>query len=729
MTTVCMRATWFICFTLLFLQSLCAAEEPQFTETREPIAIGQPAPQRGWLEAPTISAETWKPVEQPNLAQELDHAERLTLKGIAPAPRQVVQGHLPYFCPNPDGKSWDILFPYRKKYLSEGQVLVHDFGSGESKMFRYGVTEGENIVTPHSTDFHMKSSYYVAKKLVFVLPTLTHGLVMLVYDPAVNDFVSRTTPFTGKFELYALDIGDDERLYGIGQPDSHDGFVPFIFDPKTYETIIYEQAGPGQKNPFPYYRSSALHGDWMVCKYGHEPWRLMAFNFKTREFRHLATSEEIKGDYQTIAIARHPGGVSGHIRQAERVDGIPSFDKDQFDFWFVDGKVVPRTSDIAPWSNEPVQRQPRPKDRFREFQRWPKGFAYDVPPPEIKPDSSGPVDVEGHVAMPYRMPGEDEWKTLDYQVILYPGVVRRLIEVNADTLFAVDEGYGQHIFYDLKEARLKRYLVQRVSPYAVGVVDDRLYVSGYPTFVTVEYPLDKLSETTAPKLLGNLGVESDTHSPLGGLCGGADGCVYFAGTTFGRRRDGGGLAWYDMSTGQVGSKALVDHRVFWITSADRGRYILLSCKSAMGSRIFCWDTAQKKFVYDIPSPTDSHAGPLEEALPGLVIGHAIDGDGGLLYGLQPATGKVLWRKKVPAGPITSLSQVRRHAYSFRRGPEGFVWASFGDVLVRIDPRSAYVTPVGKMDPVQIAFAGGRVYAAGSPNLRKLEGLTVETTGR
>lgn len=709
----------------LLAQFACAADESQFREVNEPFAVPQPALQKAWVEAPGVSAETWKPIEQEGLAQELDAAENLKLVDIAPAPRRISQGRLPYFCPNPDGKSWDIIHPYHKKYLSEGQVFVHDFGSGESRLFSYGTTEGQNIITPHRTDFHMKGSYYLAKKMIFVLPTTTHGLVFLVYDPTVNDFVSRTTPFSGRFDLYALDIGSDNRLYGIGQPDSRDGFQPFIFDPETYETKIYSRKGPGQKTPFPYYRGSVMHGDWMYCKYGHEPWHLVAFNFKTEEFRYLATTEEIKGDHTTIGIGRHPGGVSGRIKQGASIDGVASFDKELFECWLVDGRIIPRTGDIAPWSDEPVRRQPRPKHRFREFQRWPEGFSCQVPPPEIESGSGAPIDTDGNVAISYRLPGDDEWRALRYKVTLYPGVVRRLIEVNEDILFGVDEGYGQHIFYDLKGKRLKRYLVQRVSPYAVGLVDDRIYVSGYPTFVTVEYDLKKLSETKAPKLLGYVGAESDTHVPLAGLAGGADGCVYIAGTTAGRRRDGGGMAWYIISSGEVGSKTMIDHRIFWLTSAAGGRYILLSSKAPEGSKIFGWDTQRREFIYDIPSPTGNHAGPLDEALPGLVIGHAVDNDGGLLYGLEAATGKVLWRKNVPAGPVTSLSQVRRHAYTFRRGPDGFIWASFDNVLVRIDPRNAKVTPVGKMEPVQIAFANKRVYASGGASLRRIEGLVTD----
>ncbi|MHC4716786.1 MAG: hypothetical protein ACYS5V_07445, partial [Planctomycetota bacterium] len=73
------------------------------------------------------------------------------------------------------------------------------------------------------------------------------------------------------------------------------------------------------------------------------------------------------------------------------------------------------------------------------------------------------------------------------------------------------------------------------------------------------------------------------------------------------------------------------------------------------------------------------------------------------------------------------SRVRRHAYSFRRGPDGHIWAYFGTALVRIDPTNANVAVVGRMPdaPRQIAFAGGHVYVAGANHLRRIKGLRAQ----
>ena len=103
--------------------------------------------------------------------------------------------------------------------------------------------------------------------------------------------------------------------------------------------------------------------------------------------------------------------------------------------------------------------------------------------------------------------------------------------------------------------------------------------------------------------------------------------------------------------------------------------------------------------------------------------HTGDAEGGpLLYGFDPASGKILWTKSVPSPPVTAFSRVRRQAYSFRRGPGGYVWAYFDRTLVRIDPRTAQVEPLGKTAPAQLAFAAGGVYIAGGPVLRRIEGI-------
>ena len=112
----------------------------------------------------------------------------------------------------------------------------------------------------------------------------------------------------------------------------------------------------------------------------------------------------------------------------------------------------------------------------------------------------------------------------------------------------------------------------------------------------------------------------------------------------------------------------------------------------------------------------------------MMIGYTKSGEGGgLLYGFKAETGEILWEKDVPAEPVTAFSRVRRHKYSFRRGPDDHIWASIGQTLVRIDPHNIEVKPVGNASPAQLAFARHNVYIAGGGMLSQIEGVHTKDT--
>jgi hypothetical protein len=244
-------------------------------------------------------------------------------------------------------------------------------------------------------------------------------------------------------------------------------------------------------------------------------------------------------------------------------------------------------------------------------------------------------------------------------------------------------------------------------------------------------PLGLRQEPPNPRQVAALGRYADTHCPMAGTVEGAGGVVYAAGVTYGRRREGGGLGWYDPHSGEAGGIEL-DERVFWMTVADAGRYVILSVKQGAAReyrQLQCWDARRRAFAYRKRIPEFDRAGPLVEALPGgLVMGHASSPaeGGGLLYGLEAATGEILWRKRVPAPPVTGFSSVRRLRHAFRRGPQGYVWTFLGRTLVRIDPRDVRIEAVGRYEgeAKPIAFAVGDVYIAGGAGLLRFEGLRV-----
>jgi hypothetical protein len=695
----------------------------------EPFEIGPLDPQERWIADP-VAAEQWKPVEQSDLTARLAASPVLQTDDVAPPPQRCWVGEAPYLVPAPGGDNWQMLLPYFNSYNGEQEVIIHDFASGETTR-QYFNTEDDTVAKGLKVDFHMQPGYYTNGKLVI---EMMGAVAFLVYDPAERRFVHACKPFGDEVIQGRAVLGEDGMIYGMGWPRDASGFVAYRFDPSTYETARYPTFGPANPNRHELYRDVTLSGDWIYAAIGNEPWHLVAFNVKTREGRVLATTEKIKGDHHTVECFLMEGGVSGFIRQAAEIRGIQQFAQAQFDFWLHAGNVYPRTNDISPWAGQPAKAATRQVRWGRGPSEWPRGTV-PVDPPQFKQGTQTPT-TGGAVELQYRLAGQD-WRTLAYAVRMYPGDVARLIELNPDVLFAVDNGYGENVFYNVRTHQLKR-VEGSVSPYSIGIVGDRLYMTGYPNSPIMEYeftrPLGRKQEVPNPRQVAQLGQYMEVHYPMAGILVGADGRFYTGGDSGGRRRVGGGYGWYIPSTGEAGGEMIDRHNFYWGTSATDSRYILFASKFSDGSggELFAWDTQTRQFIYQKALPFAIHPGPITEAMPGLVMGYgkAKDGKAGVLYGLKPDTGDVLWQKTVPVGPVDDFGRLDKHHYVFRRGPDGHIWANIGNALVRINPRNAFVQPVGRLDSVgQVGFTSHGVYLAGGKGLRRFRDLNVPPVER
>ncbi len=691
--------------------------------------IGELRPQTGWVDT-AVPADQWSAAEQPDLQALLDAAPELALRNVAPPPERCWVSNQPYLVPNPQG-NWNMIFPYFNGYGGRQEVIIYNFDTGEMARQYFNTGEEDAFAHMHRVDFHMQPAFYTHDKFIF---EIAGALAFLIYDIREEAFVHGARPFGNEITQGRSLLGEDGNVYGMGWERKNGRFVAYKFNPETYETTRFEAFGPENHRRRELYRAVTMSGDWIYAGIGANPWHLVAFNVETEEGKHLATSDVI-GSHATVALTRMIGGISGHIENPSEIIGIDLDDvelvefrgEQRFNFWLHDGNIYPRENNVPPWSDEPVERDSRRVSWGRGPGSW-SGVGLESEPPRIDGDSVSPVPG-GNVTLRYRFPDDEDWNTLEYNVDMYPGVVQRVSEINATILFALDSGYGEHVFYNIENDTLRR-VEGSLSPYSLGMSEDKLYVSGYPNSMIVEYdfskPLGRRQQEPNPKMVGRVGTANQTHYPLDNTQVLADGRVYNAGTTVGRRRIGGGYGWYDPATSAIGGEPVDGHRFFWNASAADDRYFMMSSKyDAETGMIFCWDSEAEEIIYQLEIPNAPHPGPIVEAMPGLIIGHApaLEGDGGFLYGLRVETGEVLWAKDVPVGPVTSFSECRRHSYSYRRGPDGFIWAFFGDTLVRIDPRNAYVKPVGKPGVrAQIAFAGGNVYIASGNRLRMIEGI-------
>ena len=178
------------------------------------------------------------------------------------------------------------------------------------------------------------------------------------------------------------------------------------------------------------------------------------------------------------------------------------------------------------------------------------------------------------------------------------------------------------------------------------------------------------------------------------------------------------------------------YRIYWVTPALDGRYIVVSTKTARdelnndvppeSAKLFVWDTQEKKLVRDlVPVPRASKAGPVVEVALGRVLGTTEDPDvenGGLVYGADIRTGEVLFTKRLPDTLRFAWGHGTTH-WDYVKGPDDKVYTYLGNVLVRLHPEDARVEVLGRLQRVgRMCFVGNDLYLAGDEPVRRLNGL-------
>ncbi|MCG3147123.1 MAG: hypothetical protein PCFJNLEI_00560 [Verrucomicrobiae bacterium] len=703
-----------------------------------------------------------KPGEQPGLAAALENAPELKFKELANGPDTCWEGPL-WWVPNPDGKTWDFVFVYYPSYSGPNQVFIYDTGTKELK--KSACPELAQV----KFGFHLNRFYMVNGKACIVGG---YGPVSLfVYDPAANEF---------KFGGFPLGQEGDGVVFGTeGLATANDdgtligGFGPlttkrkqaafYTIDPVTLKGNFLGEVGPENPTAAWEYRRIVMDGDWIYASLGHTPWRLYAMNVKTREGKVLAETERFIGDRNTITFRRNENysGVYGTII------GLKGGPKDKTQaFWLRDGKLTPcepvekNGTPIPPWKDEKLA-QPRLNfmGAFDENDLPPKGL-------EV---FRGPVDLEGKVRCWYRFtdkamaeaahvpPGQ--WQKIELPPAqLFPAPIRHIAPLPDGSLFAVTEGYGRAVRFNPQTGQ-RTTLGPTMSVYSVCPLAEKIYLCGYPSSqlwiydpakpwtvgqspeAPPERPTGKrkvrATATTNPANGGMLKEFTDVHMPWA-TAAGADGRVYFGGKVV-RIGNGGGLGWWDTRENKAGGihKPFDAYPIYWMCSAGNGRYIICSTKTAgaadnpdvkpLRGRLFVYDTTKQEIIHQVEDERiGQFPGYVTEAQPGVVMGYTAASEGGLLYGFDPAAGKVLWTKPVPRSPSTGFSAMKKGKYFFAKGPDGFIWATMDGVLARINPQTAEVLPVGKMEDNPLAFVDGDVYVAGSNMFRRLTGISPRT---
>jgi hypothetical protein len=696
----------------------------------------------GWRSA---AGEPWRAVEQPELKQALEGAPVLRTESLG-EPARGVNVWERWMVPNPDGKSWDLLQIYFKEYYGPTWLYAVDLGTGEVKKQR--LADGHQFyLSGRALGFDGK--FYIATP-----SRRTWSMDLFVYDPATNTMEERgeIVPGLGG-ETRPLVVGPDERIYGTGTRGNQVGL--YIYDPKLGKVVKdFGAVGPSHPNGAWSRYVMGVDDTHAYIASGMVPaWYLVAVNLKTGEQKVLLESPS---ECVMDIIEQFPGAYA----RVPQGSGAP--DKE---YWLYHGEAIPKVNNKPPW---PKQTSP-----------WDKA----VPKPEVYFGQIDP-DAEGNAVVWYRSreeatakkekdargetanakPEQLGWKAIRLEgVDVYPHRINPLSVLPDGRLYGTGDDYVGTFIFDPKTDQTT-YCGPRtgLAPYTTIVCGDNLYLSGYSgghLFVfdpardwtlgkggpPGDPPPDQANERSNPRYLGDF----DKTTRVGLMHSsalGADGRIYFGG--FGLRHyTGGGLGWYDPKTSKMDGfwKALSGYMVHWIASALGGRLIVISTSTAADeqnnsrptdeARLFVYDVIEQKIVRDIVPVAKARAtGLITEAAPGRLLGLTVDTadpkrpGNGVLYGVDVATGEMLFRKTLPWR--VSVDDHWPHwvdpSYeylSLSRGPDGFIWTYLKDVLVRIDPQDARIHVVGRLDPVgSPTFVGSDLYLSGSEQLRRIRGI-------
>jgi hypothetical protein len=708
------------------------------------------------------TAANGQPVAQPDLAAAVEAAPELKFEELVEGPDACWEGPM-WWVPNPDGKTWDFVFIYSRAYQGPHEVFAYDTATKELKKFD---------IPDLGNNFHIVPYLLVGGKLLIKPGIGARDVSLWTYDPATNELSFGGYPVgkdvvrgDGQFapnEDGTL-IGGFGPLAGGKEAGHRTGF--YTIDPATLKGEFLGAVGPENRNLAWEYGGVVMDGDWIYARYGASPWRLFGMNVKTKEGKVIAETEPIMGDRDTIKFRQHPDYPGVHV-SITAMKGDP---RDQTRaFWLRGGELTP--AEPAPKNVDPVppwQDAKRAAPRRNFFGRM-EGASNPPRGVRIKRE---PIAADGRVkiwwcyddpavaAAAHVEPGA--WQAIDLPPVkFYPTPVRRMTVLPDGTIFTLSEGYARAVTFNPRTGERKT-LGPTMSVYSVVPFEEKLYLCGYPGSLVWIYdpkqpwtagrtgdgppPTDAtalnnksgaVDATTNPAHVATLKDFNEVHMPWASAVG-ADGRIYFGGRVV-RIGNGGGLGWWDVRKQEAGGfhEPFERDTIFWMCAADEGRYIVCSTKPVAGrddpnsapprGHLFIYDTTTQKIVHTVDDERlEAFPGFIAEGTPGTVIGYAPrknEADGGLLYGFDPAAGKVTWTKPVPHQPQTQFSFIRRGKYMFERGPDGMIWTFMGPALVRIDPRTAEVTPVGKAEQNPLAFLDGDVYVAGAEKFRKFVGI-------
>jgi len=682
------------------------------------------------------AAAPWPAARQPGLAGLAAKARELTVEPLGAPIRTSRMGRLLY-CPNGDGRTYDLLQIYFPEYGGPNTIVIMDLATGEVKQ----------VLVPREPvryQFHLCPAVVApnGKLYISVLSSRLRQKVCL-YDPARNELKVDCLPIPDELlgETHPMKLGTNGRIYCGGQ---HPGKAAAAceIDPATDKVTFYGPIGPSHAPSGCWGYSVAADDRHIYIASGKVPWYLVAFDRRTHKSAVLAETQRV-GGYVSVG--------QGRFGCTARVTGPVGAPGKRVEYWLHEGRAIPKKGrgEKPPW--------PEPQDA---------GPLVKLPPrPEVSTAAAVP-DRQGRAEIWYRTPDAKAeapkdppagappeslgWKVVRFRVPTYPQEIHRITELPDGRIFGTAGSYEGCFTYDPKTRKSEHLGKFNLSHYATAVHDGKVYMSGYPGSPVYVYdpsrPWTALKRTGRTKVLDEADARSNprrvtrlkaagTHKMYSAAVG-ADGKVYFGGRWY-RNGSGGGLGWWDPKARRAGGvwREFSNYQINFIAAVDGGRTIAVSAhrvtdtvlrkpKPEQGA-VFFFDVAAGGIAGKCePVAKAKGPGPIVAAGPGRILGWTedpADPKASILYGVDVASRKVAFRKVIPFALPVGIGSNQRERWDFRLGPDGCVWTFLpGSVLVRIDPKDAKVHVAGRISPAgRLAFSGEHVYLSGATELRRL----------
>lgn len=378
--------------------------------------------------------------------------------------------------PNPDGKTYDRLQIYFKRYGGPNTIAIMDLGAGTVRSTNTGKEYWNFHLAPHVVAPN-------GKLYLSVLDGETRQQVC-VYDPGTDHLrlgaVAMPSEMLG--ESHPMVLGPDKKIYCAGTHPSM-SVTAVQIDPATESVTFYGPIGPTH-SPAPCWAySMGVDDHYIYIASGKTPCYLVAFNRHTRKSEVLITHDKADG---YMGVQQESGGASCFVRSRNN-DGSHT----DVSYWLYGGKAIPGV-EPKPW---PVP-HPEPADpplpqisrmsaapdingQAVLWYRWPEDKAASAVASAVSEDN---VREEEEIAA---LPSHESMRAagcrdLRYNVEMYSMRIDRLIELPDGRVMGTAGHYLGNFFYDPQTGKREHPGRCGLSHYSTLIHEGKVYMSGYP---------------------------------------------------------------------------------------------------------------------------------------------------------------------------------------------------------------------------------------------------------